>query len=247
MRISLFITCLNDTFFPAAGRAAVRVLERLGHTVAFDPAQTCCGQMHGNSGYREEALALARRFVAIYREAETVVIPSTSCALTVRQHYPVLARHADDAVLVREVDALVPRVFEFTEFLSRRLGVTDVGAYFPHRVTYHASCNSWRGLHLRAEPERLLRAVRGIDFVALPRIDECCGFGGTFAIKNAETSAAMATDKARAVLDTGAEVVCAGDNSCLMHIGGTLSRLRAGLRTLHIAEILAATAAEPHA
>lgn len=243
MRVSLFITCFNDTLFPDTGKAAVRVLERLGHQVTFRPEQTCCGQMHNNSGYQPEALSLVRRFVATFRDEECVVVPSTSCTTTVRQQYAYLAQQADDADLAREVAALSPRVFEFTEFLTRRLGLTDVGAYFPHRVTYHGSCNSLRGLHLREEPEALLRAVRGLEFVPLPQIESCCGFGGTFAIKNAETSAAMLGDKIRAVLDTKAEICCAGDNSCLMHIGGGLSRLKVGVRTMHIAEILAHEAA----
>jgi L-lactate dehydrogenase complex protein LldE len=241
MRVSLFITCFNDTLFPQTGQAVVRVLERLGHLVEFRPEQTCCGQMHNNSGYQPEALELVRRFVAAFRGVETVVIPSTSCTTTVRQQYLYLAHQAKDTALARDVEPLLPHVFEFTEFLTRRLGLTDVGAYFPHRVTYHASCNSLRGLHLREEPERLLRAVNGLDFVELPQLEQCCGFGGTFAIKNAETSAAMLVDKLRAELDTKAEICCAGDNSCLMHIGGGLSRLKARVRTMHIAEILAHT------
>ncbi len=242
MRVSLFVTCFNDTLFPRAGQAVVRVLERLGHTVEFDPAQTCCGQMHNNSGYPGEALALVRRFVASYRDTEVVVVPSTSCTVTVRQQYAHLARRADDAVLLGEVERLTPRVFEFTEFLTRKLGLVDVGAYFPHRVTYHASCNSLRGLAMHDAPQAMLRAVRALDFVPLANLEQCCGFGGTFAIKNAETSAAMASSKVQAVLNTGAEILCAGDNSCLMHLGGTLSRQKAAVRTMHIAEILAETA-----
>ena len=238
MRVSLFITCFNDTLFPQTGRAAVAVLERLGYAVAFDPAQTCCGQMHSNSGYPREALTLVRRFVEVFRDAERVVVPSTSCTTTIRVQYPRLA--AEDASLLREVEAILPRVFEFSEFLTRE-GLEDVGAYYPHRVTYHASCNSLRGLKLGGAPVTLLRAVRGLDFVELPAVEECCGFGGTFAVKNGEVSTAMLTDKMRAVLATGAEVVTAGDNSCLMHIAGGLSRLRAGVRAMHLAEILACT------
>ena len=239
MRVALFITCFNDTLFPQTGRAAVSVLERLGHEVTFDPRQTCCGQMHGNSGYPDEARTLLRRFVEVFREAERVVIPSTSCTAMVRTQYARLA--ADDPALLREVQAIVPRVFEFSEFLVQQLRLTELGAYYPHRVTYHASCNSLRSLHLGDAPYALLRAVRGLDLVDLPAVEECCGFGGTFAIKNAEVSTAMLTDKMRAVLATGAEVVTAGDNSCLMHIAGGLSRLRAGVRAMHIAEILACT------
>ena len=239
MRVSLFITCFNDTLFPQTGRAAVAVLERLGHTVSFDPAQTCCGQMHSNAGYPREALTLVRRFVRVFADAERIVIPSTSCTTTIRTQYPRLA--ADDAALLAEVGHIIPRVFEFSEFLSRELQLADVGAYYPHCVTYHASCNALRGLKLGNAPVALLRAVRGLDYVELPAIEECCGFGGTFAINNGEVSTAMLTDKMRAVLGTGAEVVTAGDNSCLMHIAGGLSRLRAGVRAMHIAEILACT------
>jgi L-lactate dehydrogenase complex protein LldE len=237
MQVSLFITCFNDTLFPQTGRAAVAVLERLGHAVEFRPAQSCCGQMHSNSGYRPEAITLVRRFVETFRDAPTVVVPSTSCTATIRSQYPRLA--AEDGVLLREVEALIPRVFEFSEFLTQVLKLEDVGAYYPHRVTYHASCNSLRSLKLAGGPQALLNAVRGLDFVDLPAKEECCGFGGTFAIKNSEVSTAMLTDKMRAVLATGAEVVTAGDNSCLMHIAGGLSRLQAGVRAMHLAEILA--------
>ncbi len=239
MRVSLFITCFNDTLFPQTGQAAVTVLERLGHEVEFRPEQTCCGQMHSNSGYPREALTLVRRFVETYRDAPMIVVPSTSCTSTIRAQYPRLA--AEDSALLAELDAIIPRVHEFTEFLTRVLNVEDVGAYYPHRVTYHASCNSLRALKLGGAPRALLGAVRGIDFVDLPDIEQCCGFGGTFAVKNAEVSTAMLTDKMRAVLATGAEVVTAGDNSCLMHIAGGLSRLQAGVRAMHIAEILACT------
>jgi len=241
MRISLFITCFNDTLFPQTGRAAVQVLERLGHEIEFRPAQSCCGQMHHNSGYPAEALTLVRRFVEVFRDVPVVVVPSTSCTATIRTAYPRLA--ANDAQLLREVELIIPRVFEFSEFLTDTLVIEDVGAYYPHRVTYHASCNSLRGLKLGDAPKKLLNAVKGLDFVDLPAIDQCCGFGGTFAIKNSEVSTAMLSDKMRAVLATGAEVVTAGDNSCLMHIAGGLSRLQTGVRAMHIAEILACTEA----
>jgi L-lactate dehydrogenase complex protein LldE len=241
MKLSLFITCFNDTLFPQTGRAVVEVLERLGHEVEFRADQTCCGQMHNNSGYPAEALTLVRRFVDVFRHAEVVVVPSTSCAVTVRQGYARLA--AEDTALRREVDDLIPRVFEFSEFLTEELGLQDVGAYYPHRVTYHASCNSLRGLKLGDAPKTLLKAVKGLDYVDLPAAEECCGFGGTFSVKNSEVSTAMLSDKMRAVLATGAEVVTAGDNSCLMHIAGGLSRLRTGVRAMHLAEILACTEA----
>jgi L-lactate dehydrogenase complex protein LldE len=224
VRVSLFVTCFNDTLFPQTGRAVVRLLERLGCEVDFPLEQTCCGQMHMNSGYPREGAALARRFGRVFAGAEVVVTPSASCAGMLRQQL---------------ADAEGPRVYELSEFLVDFLRVEDVGAYFPHRVTFHPTCHALRELKVGDRPVRLLRAVRGIELVELPDAGECCGFGGTFAVKNAEVSAAMLADKVRGVLDTGAEVVCAADNSCLMHIGGGLSRQRTGVRTMHLAEVLA--------
>jgi L-lactate dehydrogenase complex protein LldE len=241
VRVALFITCFNDTLFPRTGQAVVELLERLGCTVEFPEAQTCCGQMHANTGYQLEAVPLARRFVRVFADAEVVVSPSGSCVGMVRDQYERLAELAGDAGLAREVEALVPRVRELSEFLVDELGLEDVGASFPHRVTYHPTCHSLRLLNVGDRPLRLLRAVRGIDLVDLEDAEECCGFGGTFAVKNADTSVAILTDKLRHVLDTRAEVCVASDNSCLMHIGGALRRQRAGVRTMHLAEVLAAT------
>jgi L-lactate dehydrogenase complex protein LldE len=202
----------------------VSLLERLGCDVEFPLEQTCCGQMHMNSGHAREGTALARRFARVFAGAEAVVTPSASCAGMLRQQLAPDER---------------PPVYELSEFLVDLLDVEDVGAYYPHRVTYHPTCHSLRELRVGDRPLRLLRAVRGIELVELPEASECCGFGGTFAVKNAEVSSAMVTDKVRAVLDTGAEVVCAADNSCLMQIGGALSRQRTGVRTAHLAEVLA--------
>jgi L-lactate dehydrogenase complex protein LldE len=224
VRVALFITCFNDTLFPATGQAVVTLLERLGHEVSFPEEQTCCGQMHGNTGYEALGQSLADRWERVFPE-DVVVSPSASCVGYVREHVP----------------SSRGRLFELTEFLVDRLGVTDVGASFPHRVTLHPTCHSLRLLHVGDRPRRLLEAVRGIDLVDLPEAEECCGFGGTFAVKNADTSMAMLGDKLRRVLDTRAEVCTAADNSCLMHIGGALRRQRAGVRTMHLAEILAAT------
>jgi L-lactate dehydrogenase complex protein LldE len=241
VRVALFVTCLNDTLFPEAGRATVRVLERLGHDVEFPEEQTCCGQLHFNTGYQDAAATLARRFVQVFAEADVVVAPSASCVAMVREFYPYLAEQMDDADLARDVHDLVPRVVELTEFLVKRLGVTAVGASFRHRVTYHPTCHSLRALRLGDTPFSLLRAVDGLDLVELPRANECCGFGGTFAMKNAETSTAILDDKLEAVMETNAEVVAAVDMSCLMQIGGGLSRRGAAVQTRHVAEILAAT------
>jgi L-lactate dehydrogenase complex protein LldE len=243
VRVALFITCFNDTLFPETGRATVRLLERLGHQVEFPLEQTCCGQMHFNTGYQREAVPLVRRFVDTFSPYEAVVAPSGSCVGMVRELYPMAAELARDRRLAERVEALAPRVFELSEFLVKRLEVTDVGAYYPHRVTYHPTCHSLRMLKVGEAPLELLRNVRGMDLVELPEAKECCGFGGTFAVKNADTSAAMLSDKLRRILDTEAEVCTASDNSCLMHIGGGLERGRVGVRTVHLAEILASEAA----
>ena len=229
MRVALFVTCVNDMLFPDTGKAAVRLLERLGCAVDFPAEQSCCGQMHFNTGYRDDARPLARRFLSALDGHDAVVVPSGSCAAMVREWYPVLGVTPPDGV------------YELSEFIVDVLGVTDVGAYFPHTVTYHPTCHSLRSLKVGSRPLDLLSAVRGLTLVPLGGAEECCGFGGTFALKNPAVSAAMCADKVRGVLDTGAEVLCAADNSCLMHIGGTLSRQRTGVRVMHLAEILAST------
>ncbi len=241
MKIDLFITCLNDALFPRTGEATVALLERLGHEVRFNPGQTCCGQMHFNTGYQKEALPIIRRFVDTFRDAEVVVAPSGSCVAMVRDLYVRAAEWAEDAKLMRDVQALAPKVFELSEFLVTQLGLHDVGAYYPHHVTYHPTCHAMRMLKVGDAPLSLLKNVRGLTLTELPSADQCCGFGGTFSVKNADTSVAMLADKVANVMTTKAEVCTAGDNSCLMHIGGGLSRLRSGTRTLHLAEILAST------
>ncbi len=234
------ITCVADTLFPQAGTATVAVLGHLGVDVEFPGEQTCCGQMHGNTGYRDDGLGLARRACRVFADAERVVCPSASCVGWLRETAPMLAEAAGDEPLVAELRGLAPRMRELTELIIDDLGVEDVGASFPHRVTYHPTCHSLRGLHLGERPVRLLRAVRGLQLLPLPSAEECCGFGGTFALKNADVSMAMLADKVRCVGDSGAEVATAVDASCLMQIGGALTRQRTGIRTMHLAEILAA-------
>jgi L-lactate dehydrogenase complex protein LldE len=243
LRIALFVTCLGDTLFPEAGRATVTVLERLGHEVVFPQEQTCCGQMHANSGYVADAMPLVRRFVKVFGDQgfDAVVAPSGSCVAMVRHHYPRLAAADRDSSLEQAARELGERVFELSEFLVGRLGIDDVGAYFPHRVVYHPSCHALRMLRVGDAPLRLLANVRGLDLRELPEADACCGFGGTFAVKNADTSAAMLGDKVNRILQADAEVCTALDSSCLVHIAGALARQRAGVRTAHLAEILAAT------
>jgi L-lactate dehydrogenase complex protein LldE len=241
MRTSLFITCYNDTLYPETGRAVVRLLERLGVDLDFQPKQTCCGQMHANTGFRAEAFSQAKRFIRLYQDAETVVVPSSSCVAMIRDQYPGLVAELGNAELRQQFEALVPRVYELSEFLIDRLGVEDVGAYFPHRVTYHASCHGVRALHLGNRPWQLMAKVRGLDLVPLNNLDRCCGFGGTFSVKNAEVSSAMLAVKLQDVIATGAEYCTALDNSCLMHLGGAMHREYVGMKTIHLAQILAST------
>jgi L-lactate dehydrogenase complex protein LldE len=243
VRISLFITCYNDMLFPDTGKAVVTVLERLGHQVEFREAQTCCGQMHYNTGYARDALPMLRRFVEVFRDAEIICAPSASCVAMIRDHYPKMAAETGESTLAQSVRAVAQRVYEFSELLVDRLGVTDVGAAFPHSVTYHRSCHSLRSLGLRDQPLRLLQAVRGLSLIELPRCEECCGFGGTFAVKNPEVSSAMLDDKISAVIETGAQACVAADNSCLLQIAGGLHRRGAGVRCLHLAEVLATPSA----
>ena len=245
MQIALFATCLGDAMFPDVLRSTVTVLERLGHQVTFPAGQTCCGQMHVNTGYRAEAIPLVRHHVETFEAAlatcDAVVAPSGSCVGSVRHQHAMVARSAGDDDLGRRAEAVAAKTYEFSELLVDVLGVVDVGAYFPHRVTYHPTCHSLRMLHVGDKPLQLLRAVEGLDLVELPAADTCCGFGGTFAVKNPDVSTAMLADKMSNVLATRAEVCTAGDSSCLMHIGGGLSRLRTGVRPLHLAQILAST------
>ncbi len=245
MRASLFITCYNDTLYPETGRAVVHLLERLGVQLDFHPLQTCCGQMHANTGFRREACSQAKRFVRLYRDTEAVVIPSSSCVAMIRDQYPVLFGELGNETLRDDFAALLPRVYELSEFLIDRLGVEDVGAYFPHRVTYHASCHGLRALRLGDRPWRLLARVRGLQQIPLQNLDRCCGFGGTFSIKNAEVSSAMLAVKLQDIVATGAEYCTALDNRCLMHLGGAMHRQYAGMKTIHLAQILASTETSP--
>lgn len=245
MRVGLMVTCINDAMFPEVGRAVVTLLRRLGVDVEFPEAQTCCGQPMVNTGYLDEAVPVVRNFVEAFAGYDHVVAPSGSCAGSARHQHALVARRSGDAGLAAAVAETSPKVLELSEFLVDVLGVTDVGASFPHAVTYHPTCHSLRMLGVGDRPLALLREVRGIRLRTLEAADSCCGFGGTFAMKNADTSIAMGADKARHVVDTGAEVLVAGDSSCLMHIGGMLSRQRAGVRVLHLAEVLAATESAP--
>jgi L-lactate dehydrogenase complex protein LldE len=239
MKVALFITCVNDGLFPNTPRAVVEVLERLGHEVVFPTDQTCCGQLHLNAGYRQEGLHLAQRFRQVFSDYDVIVSPSASCVGTVRDLYATSARSLGDAALAEELEEVAKRTYEFSEFLTDVLKVTDVGASFPHTVAYHPTCHSLRVLGLDEAPKELLRHVHGLTLLPIRDEDECCGFGGMFSIKNSDTSVAMGRDKLSRIRATGAEVLCALDNSCLTHIGGLSSRAHSSLKIMHVAEILA--------
>ena len=241
MRVALMVTCINDAMFPDTGKAVVSLLRRLGVEVDFPAGQTCCAQPMVNTGYLDEAVPVVRNFVQSFAGYDAVVTPSGSCAGSARHQHSIVARRSGDDSLAAAVNDLSPKVHELSEFLVDVLGVDDVGAYFPHTVTYHPTCHSLRMLGVGDRPTRLLSNVRGLRLKELPEAEQCCGFGGTFAVKNSDTSVAMGNDKARHVGETGAEILVAGDNSCLMHIGGMLSRQRSGVRVMHLAEILAST------
>jgi len=247
MRIALIATCLGDALFPDVPKATAALLERLGHEVIFPTAQVCCGQMHVNTGYLTEALPVVRHHVEVFSAADfdVAVAPAGSCVGSMRHQHAMVARRSGDTDLAERATALAARTYELSELLVDVLGLTDVGAYYPHRVTYHPTCHSLRMLQVGDKPLSLLRAVQGIDLVDLPQDDTCCGFGGTFALKNSDTSSAMLADKVADVLSTGAEVCSAGDSSCLMHINGGLTRSQTRTRTVHLATILASTKENP--
>ncbi len=239
--VALFATCINDVMFPGTPRAVVTVLERLGCRVEFPLEQTCCGQMFTNTGYFDTAVPDVRNYVKAFSGYEYIVGPSGSCVGAVRHQHPMLAEHSGDAALAESVAEVVAHTYELSEFLVDVLGVTDVGAYFPHRVTYHPTCHSVRVAKVGDRPYQLLGKVKGLELMPLEAADQCCGFGGTFSVKNPDVSVAMGADKARHVADTGAEYLVTGDNACLMHIGGLLHRQNASVKTIHLAEILAST------
>ncbi|MCK7642979.1 (Fe-S)-binding protein [Corynebacterium sp. CCM 8835] len=247
MRVALFSTCIGDAMFPDAVKATAVVISRLGHEVVFPPEQTCCGQMHVNTGYQREAVPQIENYVDAFSDPsiDCVVAPSGSCTGAVREQHVHVAQRYGRKGLADAARKTAEKTYDLSEFLIDVAGVDQLGAFFPHRVTYHSTCHSLRFLKVGDRPLRLLRNVEGIDLVELPHADECCGFGGTFSVKNAHTSAAMVADKVRNIRDTRAEYVTAGDASCLMNIGGSLSRQQSGVRALHMAEILASTKQHP--
>ena len=238
MNVSLFITCFVDQLAPRVGLAVATVLERLGHTVEFRPAQTCCGQPAFNSGYWDEARTVARHALDVFAGAGAVVGPSGSCVAMLRVFYPQLFAGMPEETAALD---LAGRTFEFSEFLVKKLGVTDVGARFPHRVTYHDGCHGLRELRVRDEPRALLRAVRDLELVECDEAESCCGFGGLFSVKFPMVSTAMAEVKAGSLARTECDYIVSSDPSCQLQLDGWLSKNDKRPRTIHLAEVLAGT------
>ncbi|UOF92184.1 (Fe-S)-binding protein [Fodinisporobacter ferrooxydans] len=236
MKASLFITCLVDNFFPQVGEAMVRILHKYGVDVDFPENQTCCGQPAFNSGYVDEARAVAKNMLDAFEHSDYVISPSGSCTGMVHHYYPELFK--DDPVLAKKAQQLVEKTYEFSQFLVNVLGVKDVGAVFPHTVTYHPSCHASRLLGIKDEPLILLEQVKDLNRIELPQANDCCGFGGTFAVKMHEISEAMVTEKAEHVLETGAEILVGTDMGCLMNIGGRLRHQGKQVRVMHLIELL---------
>jgi L-lactate dehydrogenase complex protein LldE len=236
-RVSVFVTCIVDQFFPAVGMAMVEVLERIGCQVEFAEDQTCCGQPAFNTGYREEARAVARHFLDVFRDAEYIVVPSGSCASMIAHRYAELFE--GEPRRLEEARRLQPRVWEFSKYLLEAAKIEDVGARLDKVVTFHDSCHGLRELGIKEGPRRLLSKVRGLELREMDIAEECCGFGGTFSVKFPEVSGGMARTKIQSILRTGAEAVVGIDASCLMQIGGALARAGAPIRTMHLAEVLA--------
>ena len=236
-RVSLFVTCMVDQLFPKIGLAMTEVLEGLGFQVDFPEAQTCCGQPAFNSGYRTEACAVARYFLNVFEASEAIVVPSGSCTAMITHHFSELFHN--DSVERQRAEHLASRVREFSEFLTQVAGVEDVGARLEEVATFHDGCHALRELGIHSAPRRLLARVRGLELREMQPAAECCGFGGTFSVKFAELSGAMAQAKLDAIARTGAHTVISLDPSCLMQIQGAVSRAGLKLRTLHLAEVLA--------
>ncbi|WP_125614201.1 (Fe-S)-binding protein [Specibacter cremeus] len=251
MRIALFATCIVDAMYPRTARATVAILERLGHEVVFPAGQACCGQMHVNSGYFKEALPVVKNHVEAFDmdDYDVAVAPSGSCVASVKHQHQMIARRCGDTALEARAGVVGAKTYELSQLLTDVLGVTNaaaqLGSHFPHTVTYHPSCHGMRLLRLGDRQRTLLATVGGIELVELPEADQCCGFGGTFSLKNADVSSAMLADKAANIRGTGAELCSGGDASCLLHIGGGLSRQGSTVGTLHFAEILASTLEQP--
>lgn len=236
---SLFVSCFNDTLFPASAQAAIKVLNKVGVEIDVPSDQTCCGQIHFNTGYASMAVPLVSHFVETFSGANEIVALSGSCVAMVKDSYVELAMRTKDEKLISRTIEITTKIYEFSQYLTEVLGVIEIGSVFAHRVTYHPTCHSLRSLQVYDSAIRLLQGVCGLELVDLPQAEQCCGFGGTFSVKNQPVSTAMLSDKLSNIDSTKAEVVVAADNSCLMHIGGGLKRNGMGVSVIHLAEVLA--------
>ncbi|RAL21408.1 (Fe-S)-binding protein [Thermoflavimicrobium daqui] len=236
MNISILVTCLCDAIYPHVAESMVRILHRYGIPLDFPEMQTCCGQPAFNSGYWEEARVAAMTTIASFEDSDFVIAPSGSCVGMIRHHYPTLFK--EDQEMLRKVNALMEKTYEFTQFLVHVLGITDLGATFPYNVTYHPSCHGNRLLGVKDEPYQLLSHVKGCKLIPLPFATDCCGFGGTFSVKLSDLSGAMVQEKVEHVMETEAEVLVGLDMACLMNIGGRLSHEGKNIRVMHLAELL---------
>lgn len=251
MRIALFSTCLVDGMYPRVAKATVDILERLGHEVVYPPGQTCCSQMHVNSGYFDEAYDIVKNHVESFEawDFDVAVAPSGSCVASLGHQQPMIARRAGDEDLAVRAEMMAARTFELSHFLIDVLGITnaaeELGSYFPEHVTFHSSCHGMRLLRLGTRQQDLVKTVGGLKYTEIEGLDQCCGFGGTFSFKNADTSGAMVADKVENAEKTGADYLLGGDVSCLMNIGGAMSRKNSAMQTVHFAEILASTKENP--
>ena len=235
MKVSLFIPCLVDQFFPSVGMNLFKILKKVGLSVNYPVEQTCCGQPAFNAGYHAEACELGQRFLEIFQGSEYIVTPSGSCTSMVKIFYPEILNNYSYKESLQEI---TKNIYEFSDFLVNVVGVKDLGITFPHRVTYHDACHLLRELQIYQEPRELIRNIRGIELVEMKESDVCCGFGGMFSVKFPEISTAMVEDKCTAITETGADYVIANDSSCLMQIGGYLSRNNIPVKPLHLADLL---------
>lgn len=236
MKVSLFITCLSDSIYPRVGEAMVRLLARYGVKLDFPQVQTCCGQPAFNSGYWDEARTAANTLIDAFADSDYVISPSGSCTSMIHHYYPKLFE--DDPVMLKKANELIEKTYEFSQFLVQVMGVEDVGAVFPHKVTYHPSCHGSRLLGVKEEPLRLMEKVAGLELIPLPFAEDCCGFGGTFAIKMSDISGAMVSEKVDHVMETEAEVLVGLDMGCLLNISGNLLYRGEPIRVMHLAELL---------
>lgn len=236
LKASLFITCIADLMYADVGKSVVRVLESNGVELDFPEGQTCCGQPAFSSGYYQEAAVVAKKVIEVFQNSERVIMPSGSCAAMIHHGYPILFKN--DPIWGKKAEEFVAKTYEFSQFIVDILGIHDVGATFAKKVTYHSSCHMSRILGVEEQPKILLRSVKELEFIELPFAFDCCGFGGTFSMKMKDISAEIVDEKVDHIIETGAEVLVGSDLTCLMNIGGRLSRRGSSIKVMHLAQVL---------